>query len=403
MHNDSTVYGGGVIISNDSNHSSNQTVLDYENNSPRFEFAAGFYENVDKTEYRYQLEGFDKDWSSWSKETKKDYTQLPEGDYTFRVKARNVFRKEGTEAVYPFTIRPPWQRTWWAYGVYILLFSSFIWALVQWRIRHLQKEKLDLEKTVLLRTAEIKQKNGQLEHIEWITRTINSEIRLYDFICSLFTETRFIKTIKDASALTYNHNSGTYRFITCRGTFMDQLKNIELTSEEAEARYIQHTESVAEDIFFIPDAMTRPHEEKFKHLDPVQSMLVLRIHNGAQAMCYLIFDYIGSDKESINKDIQLLSQLKPHIVSGFIKIKLLGDLEESNGQLKTALSEVKSLSGLLPICAGCKKIRDDKGYWNQIENYISDHSEAEFSHGLCPDCQHRLYPELFNDEKETLS
>jgi CheY-like chemotaxis protein len=72
-------------------------------------------------------------------------------------------------------------------------------------------------------------------------------------------------------------------------------------------------------------------------------------------------------------------------------------------ELQTALSEVKTLSGLLPICAGCKKIRDDKGYWNQIEEYIRRHSGAEFSHGLCPDCAVRLYPELFGHHKSEKS
>jgi PAS domain S-box-containing protein len=59
-----------------------------------------------------------------------------------------------------------------------------------------------------------------------------------------------------------------------------------------------------------------------------------------------------------------------------------------------ALSEVKTLSGLLPICAACKKIRDDKGYWHQIEAYVLLHSEAEFSHGICPECAQKYYPEL---------
>jgi hypothetical protein len=63
-------------------------------------------------------------------------------------------------------------------------------------------------------------------------------------------------------------------------------------------------------------------------------------------------------------------------------------------ELQKALSEVKTLSGLLPICASCKSIRDDKGYWKQIESYIKDHSEAEFSHGICPDCMKKLYPEF---------
>lgn len=64
-------------------------------------------------------------------------------------------------------------------------------------------------------------------------------------------------------------------------------------------------------------------------------------------------------------------------------------------ELQAALAEVKTLSGLLPICASCKKIRDDQGYWHQIEVYIRDHSEADFSHGICPDCARKLYPDYY--------
>jgi CheY-like chemotaxis protein len=74
--------------------------------------------------------------------------------------------------------------------------------------------------------------------------------------------------------------------------------------------------------------------------------------------------------------------------------------EKLTQELKAALDKVKLLSGFLPICASCKKIRDDKGYWNQIEVYIREHSEAEFSHGLCPDCARKLYPDLLNEEAE---
>jgi PAS domain S-box-containing protein len=69
------------------------------------------------------------------------------------------------------------------------------------------------------------------------------------------------------------------------------------------------------------------------------------------------------------------------------KDKLVSDLQK-------ALSEVKTLRGFLPICSNCKKIRDDKGYWNQIESYIRDHSDAEFSHGICPECAKKLYPDM---------
>ena len=63
-------------------------------------------------------------------------------------------------------------------------------------------------------------------------------------------------------------------------------------------------------------------------------------------------------------------------------------------QLQAALDNIKTLKGLLPICANCKKIRDDKGYWNQIEAYVRDHTDAEFSHSICPDCAEILYPEI---------
>jgi hypothetical protein len=71
--------------------------------------------------------------------------------------------------------------------------------------------------------------------------------------------------------------------------------------------------------------------------------------------------------------------------------------EELIAELKEALGTVKILTGLLPICVACKKIRDDQGYWNQIEAYIRDHSDAEFSHCICPECARALYQGIVKD------
>ncbi len=62
-------------------------------------------------------------------------------------------------------------------------------------------------------------------------------------------------------------------------------------------------------------------------------------------------------------------------------------------ELKGALEKVRTLGGLLPICASCKKIRDDKGYWNQLEKYLGDHTDAKLTHGLCPDCAKIYFPD----------
>ena len=79
-------------------------------------------------------------------------------------------------------------------------------------------------------------------------------------------------------------------------------------------------------------------------------------------------------------------ELRARVSVGVRVAQLQLKLADRVHELEAALAEVKTLSGMLPICACCKKIRDDKGYWNQIESYIRDHSEAEFSHGFCPDC-----------------
>ena len=70
------------------------------------------------------------------------------------------------------------------------------------------------------------------------------------------------------------------------------------------------------------------------------------------------------------------------------------NLQDRNDELKILLDKVKKLSGMLPICANCKRIRDDEGYWQDVAVYIREHSEAEFSHGLCPNCIELLYPDL---------
>ncbi len=90
-------------------------------------------------------------------------------------------------------------------------------------------------------------------------------------------------------------------------------------------------------------------------------------------------------KDTINQKNQELEKAKK-------------DLEENINRLEEASRNIKILSGLIPICSSCKKIRDDAGYWHQIEKYIKEHSDAVFSHGLCPACAKELYPEMKLEE-----
>jgi hypothetical protein len=81
-------------------------------------------------------------------------------------------------------------------------------------------------------------------------------------------------------------------------------------------------------------------------------------------------------------------------LAGYLVERTFRENYQVSEELRDSLSQVKKLSGLLPICASCKNIRDDEGYWREIEFYIGSRSEAEFSHGICPDCAKRLYPDM---------
>jgi CheY-like chemotaxis protein len=95
-------------------------------------------------------------------------------------------------------------------------------------------------------------------------------------------------------------------------------------------------------------------------------------------------------------------QLQVAVEMAIFKHRLDRERQQVVADLQKALAEVKKLSGLLPICASCKKIRDDKGYWEQVEAYIKKNSEAEFTHSICPECARKLYPDIFTNSSTTI-
>lgn len=137
-------------------------VLSYNNNALRFEYGATSYDFPEFTEYQYQLEGFDHTWSEWNTDTRKDYTNLPEGEYNFKVRARNAFDYVSFENEYHFSIIPPWYRTWWAYFLVLVAIGLLVYLIIFIRSRQLRIEKRKLEELVNERTAELKESQDRL-------------------------------------------------------------------------------------------------------------------------------------------------------------------------------------------------------------------------------------------------
>jgi len=108
----------------------------------------------------------------------------------------------------------------------------------------------------------------------------------------------------------------------------------------------------------------------------------------------------NKDEDYTNEDLALLQRISALYAIALQRKSFEEERERLILEYQGALAQVKQLSGLLPICSYCKKIRDDKGYWQQIEEYISEHSEADFSHSLCPECLKKLYPEFTDRVKK---
>ncbi len=126
--------------------------------------------------------------------------------------------------------------------------------------------------------------------------------------------------------------------------------------------------------------------KKTKYIPVVFISAISEVMDDAKAFDLGAADYITKPFYPVT----IKARVKNHIK---LRKTILG-MELLVQQLKEALSEIKTLSGLIPICANCKKIRDDKGYWLQVEQYIKQHSGAEFSQSICPDCVSELYEEF---------
>jgi len=156
-------------------------ILNFRNNSIRFEFTAPFYEYPEKIFYSYQLEGNGSKSTQWTRENYQEYTNLKEGDYTFNLKARNVYGSESRVVQYNFKVLPPWYRSILAYVFYSIFTVFLIWLIVRIYSYRLKRENIRLEGIVVERTSEVVRQKDEIENknivLEYQKKEIEDSIR----------------------------------------------------------------------------------------------------------------------------------------------------------------------------------------------------------------------------------
>jgi K+-sensing histidine kinase KdpD/CheY-like chemotaxis protein len=196
--------GSEILNTNTADSNYTSPSIPFNKSSLRFEYAAPFFEQEDKTQYQTWLEGFETDWSGWDNNSYKEYTNLPDGQYKFHVRALNIYQKQSEEAVYAFTVLPPWWRTWWAYLLYALIAAAAIYSLIRWRTRQLHEKHRGLEKTVSLRTAELSQRVEELAVINSVQEGLVAQKNMQEIFEMVGEKIRVIFNAQVIDIVTYD-------------------------------------------------------------------------------------------------------------------------------------------------------------------------------------------------------
>lgn len=181
---DSLIFGGTYFIEQGNSFIVTDTQpfsfvpeIDYKNNTIQFLYASPYYDREEKLLFSYRLIGFDSVWSEWSADNKKQYTNLFEGEYTFEVKAKNLFDHESSVGRYSFSILAPWYRSTWAYLLYFLAFIVVVFVIVRLSVWRLRNAKIKLEKVVMERTAEVVKQKEELQEKNTIIEVAYNDIK----------------------------------------------------------------------------------------------------------------------------------------------------------------------------------------------------------------------------------
>ncbi|HNS17989.1 MAG TPA: ATP-binding protein [Bacteroidales bacterium] len=364
--------------------------IDYAHNSILFEYASVSMHVRGENEYQYILEGFDKGWSEWRNENTKEYTNLPKGDYVFRVRSKNAYDRISNDAVFSFRILTPWYRLWWAYLLYALILGGIVYLIVRLRSRKLLKEKQALEEVIQERTTEVvrqkeeiehkslelSEKNYELERINKTVKSINEEIHVARLTESVLEKMSAIPGVERALALVRDQSAQIFRYKAGFQWDTSELENIQYELEEAEERYLKNALEVHEDIFVKSDPVNLAEAPEFKQTGPPRSMIILVIKVEEKVEGMLLFMNMTRENAFDMRDLGFLKNSKEHIISAFIKSRILEDLQHTLENLKETqkqLIQSEKLASLGQLTAGiAHEIQNPLNFVNNFSSLSMD-------------------------------
>lgn len=373
LQGDSVLFQGNHVDSNgipiDQLQFKENTVFPFGINTINFAFAAMDPDHASPIKYEYFLEGFDSDWSLATAENVKEYTNLDYGTYTFHVKAFNGYGFPSEESTFSFTITTPWYAQWWAYLVYLAAFLGLTMFIVRIRSQRLEKEKRELEKMVAERTSEIQEqkeeilsqsdtlyiKNQELEKINQMVGSINTGISFSAVMGHIIDEIRFIRDVERAVSLVLDEKKKSFVVRSSHGWDEDIASKLELSEEAAEALLLQRSAKVGDDLYYVAEGYQVGMMEHYPEFKTAQTSLILIIRVEEQTRGYLVLECLSKSGAFGPQDFDLMSSFKEHVVSAFIKSKIMNELQQTFDNLRETQAKLVSqekMAGLGQLTAG---------------------------------------------------
>lgn len=365
-----------------------QATLAPDSNNISFAFAAATYPVVQALTFRYMLRHYDNNWSDWTATNKKEYTNLPPGQYQFRVQARNIYGTPSAEATYAFTVLAPWYARWWALALFVAAGGLLLYALVRWRLAATEREKQALETLIRERTEEVvsqkteleKQsdelavKNDQLEKIDLIVQSINAEVDFTNLFQTILAKFSVIRNMNSASFLIYDKPTDSFRFKALRGNRdLAHVQAVQLTLEQVESRYLTHALEVYEGIYLKNTIDYEPLGTPIDDLTPPKSLITIVIETEGHIEGLITLENTTRTGAFDQRDISMVGNLKEHLIAAFIKTRLLESLENTLHDLENAQDELIRQEKLASVGQLTKGIVDR--ILNPL-NYVTNFSQS---------------------------
>ncbi|MGH7494519.1 MAG: sensor histidine kinase [bacterium] len=360
--------------------------LEYARNALRFEYSASSYDDESANQFQYYLEGFDKGWSALTKEKIKDYTNVSEGEYLFRLRARNIYEQSSAEAAYAFKILPPWYRTWWAYLFYFSGLAAIVFGFIKYRTRQLVQRSRALEKVVQQRTEEIRQQAEELETLDGIVKNINREVELENVLRSLLEQgLKLFPQAEKASVLLLDHAAGLFKFAAAAGYDLRRMKGISFTPAQLAQRYTEGSEQVGDGVYIVRNLLNLYSEEKLNAVSTPISVLAMTAVRDGQVQAYLVFDNFSNPDVFSHSDAHKLSRFRSHAISAVVKAITLQELQEKNAEIirtQQQLITQEKLASLGALTAGiAHEIKNPLNFVNnfaELSVELAEELEEEF-------------------------